>query len=76
MAEYRFDPQALQQLRFAKGLRVEHLAIATGRSKESVRSWEAGRAWPKIRDLAKLCAYLGCGPADLLRAVEPEKRAS
>ena len=65
MPSYCFSGPELRRRRIAAGLRHEHVAVATNRTKESVRAWEVGRANPSAIDIGRLCDVLGCTPADL-----------
>jgi transcriptional regulator with XRE-family HTH domain len=73
---YRFDGQALRRLRMAAGLRVEHLALDTGRTAQTIDAYEAGRIVPPVAVVSALCESIGCGPEDLLRPIpQPDPAA-
>jgi transcriptional regulator with XRE-family HTH domain len=64
-----FSPRMLRELREARGLTREQLALAAGMSHSSVASYETGHRTPGRAPLLRLAAALGAHPRDL---VEPD----
>ena len=54
----RFDGNTVRSLRVKKGCRREQLAVATGRSLQTIWRWERGSAIPTVDDLARLADAL------------------
>jgi transcriptional regulator with XRE-family HTH domain len=69
---YRFDFAQLKPRRLALGLSREQVAVATGRSKESITSYELGRSVPNTETVLALCPVLECQPEDLLVPVDED----
>ncbi len=63
---YRFDTERLRSLRLLADLKYEPVAFAIRRSTESVRSYEAGRSFPSVEVLIRMCEFFGCEPGDLV----------
>jgi transcriptional regulator with XRE-family HTH domain len=70
MSGYRFNPQALRLRILGAGLRPESVAVAIGRSVESVRNYTHGRQEPRMSVFVALCRLLDCEPSDLFEEVE------
>jgi transcriptional regulator with XRE-family HTH domain len=66
---YHFDASELQRRREAAGLTRHDLAHRLGRTTASVCHYEAGRTYPSMGVMLRLCTELGCQPSDLLRPV-------
>lgn len=55
----------MRELRVAADIRSEQLALQIGRSHDSIRAYELGRATPPAPIICRLAAALGCEPGDL-----------
>jgi transcriptional regulator with XRE-family HTH domain len=75
MSQYRFDHRKVKAARLATGLKREHAAVATNRTKELIASVECGRVAPTMPVILKLCDLYGIEPADLLVEVDGEDEA-
>ena len=71
----RFSGTQLRTRRLALGLRAEHLAVAVGRSVESVRGYEAGRIDPPAAIVAALADAVGVTPGELFESDEHQAAA-
>ena len=60
----RFDGKLLRQKRVAAGRRREAVAVAIGRSMQSVIAYENGRIDPPVSVVGRLAAVLACSPND------------
>ena len=72
----RFSGTQLRTRRLALGLRAEHLAVAVGRSVESIRGYEAGRIDPPAAVVGRLAAAVGAHPGDLFESVVEQQVAA
>lgn len=74
------DPVALgrriRHHRRASGLTLEHLGNRVGLSASAISLIENGKREPRIGVLTAIATALGVGPADLLSAVPPSRRAA
>lgn len=57
----------LQYLRATRNMTQEQLAMLVGVSRQSVTKWEAGRAYPEMDKLLKLCQLFECTMDDLVQ---------
>ncbi|WP_158095328.1 helix-turn-helix transcriptional regulator [Collinsella sp. An2] len=56
-----------QHMRTAHNMTQEQLAMLLGVSRQSVNKWEAGKAYPELEKLVKLCDLFGCSLDELVR---------
>lgn len=63
--------QRLQEFRQAKGLSVNEVGEAVGRSGKTVSSWEVGRGQPDADMLIKLCRLYGARISDFYEDAVP-----
>jgi len=63
---YKFSGERLRKARTAKGLLREHLAIAAGRTAQTIELYESGRVEPKISTAYAMASTLGIDVGDLL----------
>jgi transcriptional regulator with XRE-family HTH domain len=61
---YKFQAARLRERRQALDLPPEHIALAVGRSSETVGMWERGNVLPNPNQLATLAELLHCAPGD------------
>jgi transcriptional regulator with XRE-family HTH domain len=64
----RFDYETSRQLREAAGLSREEVALAVGRSNQTIAAWETGRTRPPIPQVRGLCEVYGCDESALIKA--------
>ncbi len=62
--------QVLRELRRARGLSQEALALDASIERNFVSLLERGKNSPSVRTLFKLCGVLGLAPSEFLRQVE------
>lgn len=62
--------QVLRELRRARGLSQEALALDASIERNFVSLLERGKNSPSVRTLFKLCGVLGMAPSEFLRHVE------
>ncbi|MGH3288875.1 MAG: helix-turn-helix domain-containing protein [Streptosporangiaceae bacterium] len=67
-----FNPEALKELRKARGLTQQALSDAVGVAISQEQFWEAGKYTPKIPNLCALADALGVDIADLLKEQEAD----
>jgi DNA-binding XRE family transcriptional regulator len=67
---FRFDHKAAKAARIRAGLKPEHVALATDKTKETILGWESGKFLPPMATLLAMCDLYGVEPADLYVAVE------
>jgi transcriptional regulator with XRE-family HTH domain len=60
-----FSGQRLRQLRTARGLRRDELAVAVGRSYGVEVRWERGFAVPDANDIGRIAEELGVAAEEL-----------
>ncbi len=72
----RFDGRRLRQLREARGMRREALALAVGRSFGALALYERGAASPPAVILGRLAAALGCEVGDLFTTAAVDDAAA
>ncbi len=58
--------RAIRHRREAQGIPREALALAVGRSAESIAGWECGHFSPRLPTLIRLAEVLGCSVSELL----------
>jgi len=68
----RFNGTKLRELREQAGLTREHVAIAIGRSAETVGLYERGKVMPPASLVAAMADELGCPAGDLFTRVALE----
>jgi transcriptional regulator with XRE-family HTH domain len=61
----RFSGERLRELRTARGLRRDELAVAVGRSYGVEVRWERGFAIPDANDAIRIAEQLGVGVSEL-----------
>lgn len=66
----------LRQLREDAGLSRAEVAVAVGRTAESVYLYELGRIVPPTRMLGELAAALGCDPGDFFAEPVGDRRVA
>jgi transcriptional regulator with XRE-family HTH domain len=66
----------LKTLRRRKFLTQKELAAQVGVSYQTVQTWEAGTAQPRLRHIPKLAEVLGVEPEAMLEALPPAKKAA
>lgn len=59
----------MHDARIARGLSVEHVAVAVGRSSFTVRAWESGKITPPTAALGELASVLCVTVGALFAAV-------
>lgn len=64
----------LRELRERAGLRQVDLASAVGTSESRVRSWEAGKTAPQVRNIVRLATVLGVSVDVVVDALEGSRR--
>lgn len=62
-----FDGEKLRRLRESAGLNETQVAAAVGTTSQSVKNWERGENWPKLRYYFRLCELLANGDLEALR---------
>lgn len=62
---FEFSGRRLAEARREAGLKRENLAVLTGRSFDSIRSYERGRITPPASVVARMASVLGCDPGQL-----------
>jgi transcriptional regulator with XRE-family HTH domain len=70
-----FSGHRLRQARKASGVRYEHLAVAVGRSTDTLRSYEAGRVDPPASVVARLADALDVDPGELFEVASNKAAA-
>jgi transcriptional regulator with XRE-family HTH domain len=68
---HRFSPERLRGARDRAGLSREQLAVATGRSADTVELWERGKVQPPRRIVGLIAAALGVSVDDLYDLAVP-----
>ena len=66
----------LKALRLRKFLTQKELAAQVGVSYQTVQTWEAGTAQPRLRNIPKLAAALGVEPERLAEMLAPAGKAA
>jgi hypothetical protein len=66
-----FSPGNVEALLLTSGKRLEHLALATGKSFYTVRGYVRGDIEPSSSTVATMADELGCDPGDLFETDEP-----
>lgn len=61
---YSFSGTRLRQRRKELGLSCPHVAVATGRSVETIRNYEAGRSTPSAEVVGLMASVLEWSPDD------------
>lgn len=61
------------KLRLERGLSMQQLATAVGKSASTVRLWEIGGSKPSDKEFPKLAQALGCSVEDIRAATEQEE---
>ena len=72
---FTFSPTKLRKARENAGRSREHLAVLSGTSFETIKSYENGARTPSRQALIRLAGALGCSPADFCEpdeAFQPE----
>lgn len=64
-ARWRFDGQRLEAMRRHRGEQHAHLALATGKSTQTVRLYERGAIAPPAATICRLAQHLGVAPGAL-----------
>jgi len=65
----------IQRARRARGLSQSGLADSTGYALRTIQSWEAGDRVPRLENLVRLAAALGCDVQYFYGSDEPEAAA-
>jgi transcriptional regulator with XRE-family HTH domain len=76
LARIQFSGRRLRELRRARGIKPEALAVAIDRSVSSVALYERSAVIPPGTVLAELATVLGCEVSDLFEASDSERVAS
>jgi transcriptional regulator with XRE-family HTH domain len=66
----------LKALRRRKFLTQKELAAQVGVSYQTIQTWEAGSAQPRLRHIPKLAEVLGVEAAQVLEIIEEGKEAA